>query len=155
MEPRIGVELENLNETAKLLSEILADEFMLNTNTRNANWNFEGDNFYEMHKFFEEQYEQLDIIIDDIAERIRNLGRYVPATLKLFLELTHFAEAIDRDNGNGFIKELLAEHEIIIIHLRENIIQIDNEFHDTGTSNFITGLLKIHEKMAWMLRAQC
>ncbi len=155
MEPRIGVELEDLNETARLLSEILADEFILNTNTRNANWNFEGDNFNEMHKFFEEQYEQLDIIIDGIAERIRILGHYAPATLKLFLELTHFAEAIDRDNDYGFIKELLAEHEIIIIHLRENIIQMDNEFHDAGTSNFITGLLKTHEKMAWMLRAQC
>ena len=156
METRIGIKPENLSEAAHLLSKILADEFILYTKTLNAHWNLEGDNFYQMHKFFEEQYEQLAAIIDGIAERIRALGHYAPATLKLFLELTHFTEEINGKNtGNEFIKELLANHEVIIIHLRENIIQIDKEFHDAGTTDFMTGLLKTHEKMAWMLRAHC
>jgi starvation-inducible DNA-binding protein len=154
MEPRIGIKPESLSETALLLSKILADEFILYTKTRNAHWNIEGDNFYQMHKFFEDQYEQLDLIIDEVAERIRILGHYAPATLKLFLELTHFIEELNgQDNSSNFIKELLADHEVIIIHLRENIIQIDNEFRDAGTGDFITGLLKTHEKIAWMLRA--
>ncbi|MGA9295061.1 MAG: DNA starvation/stationary phase protection protein [Ignavibacteriaceae bacterium] len=154
MEARIGIKPEHLHETALLLSKVLADEFILYTKTLNAHWNLEGDNFYPMHKFFEEQYEQSAAIIDGVAERIRTLGHYAPATLKLFLELTHFTEEINgKNNANGFIEGLLADHEVIIIHLRENIIQIDNEFHDAGTSDFITGLLKTHEKMAWMLRA--
>jgi starvation-inducible DNA-binding protein len=154
MEPRIGIKTENLNAIALLLSKILADEFILYTKSRNAHWNVEGNNFYVMHKFLEKQYEQLDTIIDEVAERIRMIGHYAPGTVKQFLDLTHFVESIrDKNNGNGFIKELLADHEVIIIHLRENIIQLDVEFHDAGTSDFITGLLKTHEQMAWMLRA--
>ncbi len=154
MDTRVGVKPEYLQESALLLSKVLADEFILYIKTRNAQWNIEGNNFYQLHKFFEEQYEQLDTIVDEIAERIRNLGHYAPAALKQILELTHFTEEASGRNSN-FIKELLDEHEIIIIHLRENIIQIDNELHDAGTSDFITDLLKTHEKMAWMLRAHC
>jgi starvation-inducible DNA-binding protein len=48
---------------------------------------------------------------------------------------------------------LLEDHEAIIIHLRENINRFANEWNDAGTSDFITGLMETHEKMAWMLRA--
>ena len=51
------------------------------------------------------------------------------------------------------MKTLLEDHEAIIIYLRENINQYANEWHDQGTSDFITGLMEVHEKMAWMLRA--
>jgi len=45
-----------------------------------------------MHLFFESQYNELDEITDSVAERIRTIGRYAPATLKSFLELTHINE---------------------------------------------------------------
>jgi len=48
---------------------------------------------------------------------------------------------------------LLLDHESIIIYLRENINLIANDLQDAGTSDFITGLVENHEKMAWMLRA--
>ena len=51
------------------------------------------------------------------------------------------------------MKALLGDHETIIIHLRENIDRFDEEWKDKGTSDFITGLMETHEKMAWMLRA--
>jgi starvation-inducible DNA-binding protein len=48
---------------------------------------------------------------------------------------------------------LLADHESIIIYLRENVSKLAEEFHDYGTSDFITQLMETHEKMAWFLRA--
>jgi len=51
------------------------------------------------------------------------------------------------------MKALLEDHESIIIYLRENINRYANDWHDQGTSDFITGLMEVHEKMAWMLRA--
>ncbi|MFL5787577.1 MAG: ferritin-like domain-containing protein [Flavisolibacter sp.] len=41
------------------------------------------------------------------------------------------------------------------MHLREYIDTCQEEWRDTGTTDFLTGLLKTHEKMAWMLRAHC
>ena len=99
------------------------------------------------------QFEELDKIIDGLAERIRTLGHYAPATLKRFLQLTHLTEASGQMNdGMSFLKELLVDHESIIIHLRENIGRFADEFGDQGTSDFITGIMERHEKMALMLR---
>lgn len=154
MQPNIGIKPDNLGAVARILSTFLADEFLLYTKTRNAHWNVEGPDFHDKHKFFEAQYEQLDEIMDEVAERIRSLGHYAPGTLKQFLELTRLTEqSRSKNDSQGFIRELLSDHENIIIFLRENIDKIANEYKDAGTSDFITGLMEIHEKMAWMLRS--
>jgi len=154
MKPEIGIKKENLSKVAEALSSFLADEFLLYLKTRNAHWNIEGSDFHTMHKFFEEQYEQLDETMDEVAERIRMLGHYAPATMKSYLELTHLTEqSRGKNDSAGFIKDLLGDHESIIIRLRENINLFANELNDLGSSDFITGLMETHEKMAWMLRA--
>ncbi|WP_295721559.1 DNA starvation/stationary phase protection protein [Mucilaginibacter sp.] len=154
MEPKIGISKDNLAKVAHALNVILADEYLLYTKTRNAHWNVEGPDFHSKHLFFEAQYEQLDEIMDGVAERIRSLGHYAPATLKLFLELTHISETLhEKNDGTGFITELLTDHESLIIHLRENINYFANDLKDLGTSDYVTGLMETHEKMAWMLRS--
>lgn len=154
MQPNIGIKPANLAAGAEILSSFLADEFLLYTKTRNAHWNVEGPDFHDKHKFFESQYEALDEIMDAVAERIRTLGHYAPGTLSAFLKLTHLTEMNrEKNDSQGFIKELLADHEGIIVFLRENINRFANELNDAGTSDFITGIMETHEKMAWMLRA--
>jgi starvation-inducible DNA-binding protein len=154
MDANIGINEVSLSKVTNVLGGILADEFLLYLKTRNAHWNIEGSDFHSMHKYFEGQYEQLDAIMDDVAERIRSLGHYAPATMKAYLELTHLTEQTRKKNDSGgFIKELLGDHESIIIRLRENINHLANDLKDAGTSDFITGLMETHEKIAWMLRA--
>ena len=154
MKTNIGISDENSKAVADELAKILADEYVLYTKTRNAHWNVLGPDFFEKHKFFEGQYEQLDVFIDDVAERIRTLGHYPPASLKSFLALTQLTEATsEKNNSSGFIKELLSDHESIIITLREHIRTFTDKYHDLGTSDFVTGLMENHEKMAWFLRS--
>ncbi|MDB4922949.1 DNA starvation/stationary phase protection protein [Mucilaginibacter sp.] len=154
MEPQIGISLENLAKVAHTLNKILADEYVLYAKTRNAHWNVEGPDFHSKHLFFESQYQELDEIIDSVAERIRSLGHYAPATLKSLLELTHFSEVLhNKNDGVGFITELLNDHESLIIQLRENINVFANDLKDIGTSDYVTSLMETHEKMAWMLRS--
>lgn len=154
MKTNIGISEENRQAVANELAKLLADEYILYTKTRNAHWNVEGADFYDKHKLFESQYEQLDEIIDNVAERIRSLGHYAPATLKEFLSLTHLTEREQNDNSaKGYIKELLQDHETIALKLRENISPFADKYKDLGTSDFITGLLEEHEKTAWFLRS--
>ncbi|MCQ6957703.1 Dps family protein [Mucilaginibacter aquariorum] len=154
MEAKIGISSGNLAAVAHSLSKILADEYVLYTKTRKAHWNIEGPDFYNKHKFFEEQYNQLEKVVDNIGERIRKLGHYAPGSLKQFLELTHLTED-DRfkNDAQGYIKMLLADHESILIHLRGNIDNYAGALKDAGTSDYITNLMETHETMAWMLRA--
>jgi starvation-inducible DNA-binding protein len=154
MKPNIGITETNTQSVVNELSKILADEFVLSTKTKNAHWNIEGADFHYKHKFFEAQFAQLDGFVDLVAERIRLLGHYAPATLSSFLALTQLSEMNrEKNDSQGFIKELLEDHESIIIKLRENIHRFANEYHDAGTSDFITGLMENHEQMAWFLRA--
>ncbi len=154
MKTNIGITEENRGAVAAALGKLLADEFILYTKTRNAHWNIEGPDFHSMHLFFESQYEQLDEIMDSVAERMRKIGHYAPATLSQFLQLTHLTEQSDRKNDSmGFLKELLEDHESIIEFLRGNITPFAEKFHDLGTSDFITGLLETHEGMAWFIRS--
>ena len=150
----IGINEADRKAVSDQLSKLLADEFVLYTKTRNAHWNIEGPDFHAMHLFFESQYQQLDDVMDSVAERIRKIGHYAPATLTQLLQLTHLTEAsVNKNTSTGFLKELLEDHESIITFLRGNINPFANEYHDAGTSDFITGLLETHEEMAWMLRA--
>lgn len=154
MNTEIGIKPTNTAEVAQSLNTLLADEHVLYIKTRRAHWNVEGPDFLNMHRFFEEQYKQLEEMIDDIAERIRTIGHYAEATLSGFLAETHLSEETrERNNSAGFIKSLLEDHETIIIHLRENIDRYQEEWKDAGTTDFVTALLEKHEKMAWMLRA--
>lgn len=154
MKTNIGITQPHTLAVATELSKLLADEFIIYTKTRNAHWNVEGADFHAAHLFFESQYNQLDEIIDNVAERIRSIGHYAPATLKSYLSITHLSEVSRTENDSaGFIKELLTDHDQIILFLREKINLFADEFHDAGASDFVTGLLETHEKMAWMLRA--
>ncbi len=154
MKTSIGIKTVNLAKVAEILIKTLADEFVLYTKTRKAHWNVEGQDFYNKHLFFEAQYQQLDEMTDQLAERIRMLGHYAPATLREYLSLTHLSEShLESNDSLTYIKELLSDHDSIIVHLRENVENFAVEFRDAGTSDYITGLLESHEKMAWMLRS--
>jgi starvation-inducible DNA-binding protein len=154
MEANIGIGKAALAEVAHALGKILADEFVLYTKTRKAHWCVTGPDFHSKHLFFESQYVQLEAIVDSVAERIRTLGHFPPASLREFLQLTHLSEASREANDSaGYVRELLADHESILMHLRGNIGSFADTLRDAGTSDYITGLMETHEKMAWMLRA--
>lgn len=150
----IGITDENRQSIAEQLSKILADEFVLYSKTLNAHWNIEGPDFHAVHLYLETLYNEQQKIVDTVAEKIRTLGHYVPAQLNKYLELTHLSDdAPEKNDSQTFFKELLGDHESIIIFLRENIKTIADKFKAEGISDYLTGLMEYHEKTAWMLRA--
>jgi starvation-inducible DNA-binding protein len=154
MKTNIGISEENRKKVTDVLTKLLADEFVLYTKTLKAHWNLEGHDFHTKHVFFEEHYNAIKTFTDSVAERIRKLGHYAPATLKEFLDLTHLSEKYNGDNtSHDYIKALLEDHDTIIQYIRENISKVDEDYKDAGSGDFLTGLMQEHEEMAWMLRA--
>lgn len=150
----IGISDKNRKAVAALLNRVLSDEYILYTKTRNYHWNVTGEDFIEYHKFFESQYEELDEIIDEVAERARSLGGISFGSLKEFLGTARLKESQGRPPAaRKMIANLLADHESLIQTLRGDLRACDEQYGDMGTSDFFTGLMEQHEKMAWMLRA--
>jgi starvation-inducible DNA-binding protein len=154
MKSESGIIENSKQAVAYDLAKLLSDELVLYIKTKNAHWNIEGSDFNDKHVFFETQFKQLDEIVDKVAERIRILGHYTNSTFKTVLELTHLTEKRRTKNDSlGLISELLIDHESIIIHCREYIPRFKEEYKDSGSGDFITGIMEIHEKMTWFLRS--
>ena len=153
MKTKIGLADKTTKSVAAILNEVLSDEFVLYAKARKFHWNVTGSDFSELHKFFEAQYEQLDEIIDQVAERARSIGATAFGTLKEFSDHTHLKEHPGQNPvPKGMLAGLLADHETIIRRLR-NDLDTCAKLGDMGTSDFLTGLMERHEKMAWMTRA--
>lgn len=153
MRPNIGIDNQNSIEVCQLLNTLLADEFSLYARTRNCHWNVTGPAFSILHKFFEEQYEQIAGILDDVAERVRILGGVAVGNLTAINASTRLGEAKDELGAMKMVLNLLTDHETIIRAVRENIVDVNDVYNDIGTADFLTGVMEAHEKMAWMLRS--
>ena len=150
----IAINKNNRKAVVEMLQQLLSDEFILYTKYRNAHWNVEGSDFHTKHVFFEEEYGKLELVVDEVAERIRMLGFYAPGSMKEFLKLTQLDENGPMQNNSiGFMKIFLEDHQKMIAFIRRSISENAAEHNDEGTADFITGLLQKHEEMAWMLRA--
>ena len=145
---------EMKQKIADTLTKLLADEHILYLKTRNAHWNVEGPDFQTIHVYFESLYNELQIVIDDVAEKIRQKDVYAPATMTEYLQLAHLSEArkSDKKDSLSFIADLLHDHEVIIDFLAESVVEIE-AFQDISTSDFLVGLIEQHQKTAWMLRS--
>ncbi len=149
-----GISLANTKKVATELNKILSDEFVLYVKTLNFHWNIEGRDFHALHIFLDEQYNQLQTIIDSVAERVRKLGQFAHGSMKEFLSQASIKEeAGDKMVSEKMLAALAEDHDGLIRKMRELIDDFDEKYKDAGSADFITGIMKEHEKMAWMLRA--
>ncbi|WP_447642371.1 MULTISPECIES: Dps family protein [Chitinophagaceae] len=149
----IGISEKNAQEVADRLQVILADEQVLYAKTRNYHWNVEGPSFLEYHKLFETLYSELAESIDEVAERIRKIGHFALGRLEDFLKLARLLEGEYTNDSKKQLQNLLDDHETVIRELRKDIEDIEDKYKDAGTADFLTGLMKDHERWAWFLRS--
>lgn len=107
----------------------------------------------ELHKLFEKQYKELEESIDEVAERIGKLGCNTIGTMKEFLSLSTIKERPDKySQPKELLKELLSDHETMVVILRKGIEESTVKNKDAGTADILTGLMKLHETTSWVLR---
>ncbi len=140
------------SKIADELTHFLADTYTLYLKTQNFHWNVKGPNFYSLHKMFETQYQELAAAIDELAEQIRALGSYTPASFSQFTNLSSLKEATSAISAENMIQELLKDHETMVSHAGI-IITKAQKAHDESTADILIQRQKAHEKTAWMLKS--
>src|SRR5687768_18310792 len=88
----IGISEKDRRRIADGLSRLLADNFSLYLKTHNFHWNVKGPMFQTLHLMFMEQYNELWLALDAIAERIRALGFPAPGTYAEYAKLSTIRE---------------------------------------------------------------
>ncbi len=147
-----GISTEDRAKIVESLSIVLADAYMLYLKTHNFHWNVTGPLFSSLHVMFEEQYTEQWNALDEIAERIRALGHFAPATYKRYAELSNITEEPEVLSSKEMIRQLVEGNEILIRTLRAGV-KVADELDDFPTADMLTTRMEVHEKNAWMLRS--
>jgi starvation-inducible DNA-binding protein len=150
IQPNIGLDSDVRHSVVGILNMTLANEAVLTEKTRSAYWNVSGSNILDMQNFFKKQLYQLNKMSDEIAERVRMLGGFAIGSFQEFLKFTQIEEK------PGIVVDLLsllADHESSIRFIREDARKCTEEYEDEGTFELLVSVMRIHEKIAWMLRS--
>ena len=148
----IGIEEKDRKEIAQGLSRLLADTYTLYLKTHNFHWNVTGPMFQTLHLMFEQQYNELALAVDLIAERIRALGFPAPATYKEFGELSSIKEEAGVSVAQDRIRKLVEGQEAVARTAR-TVFPTAEDANDQPTADLLTERMQVHEKTAWMLRS--
>lgn len=148
----IGIKQADREKVAQGLKHLLADTYTLYLQTHNFHWNVVGPQFRELHLMFEEQYNELAVAVDDIAERIRTLDVPAPGTYKEFAKLSSIKEVDGVPEGRDMVDILTDGHEKVVKVCRQ-ALKAAQDADDESSVSLISDRMRVHEKTAWMLRA--
>ena len=152
MEIDIGIKPADRKEIAKGLARLLADTYTLYLKTHNYHWNVTGPMFQTLHLMFEQQYNELALAVDLIAERIRALGVAAPGTYREFAALSSIKESKGVPRAEQMIKDLVAGQEAVVRTARA-VFPLVEKANDEPSADLLTQRMQVHEKTAWMLRS--
>lgn len=149
---QIGLDSVKSKELAQLLNHLLADLHVFYMNTRGFHWNIRGEKFFELHLKFEELYNDLQVKIDEVAERILTLGETPVHTFSDFLTMTDVKEARNVSDSRGCVQSVLDSFRTILEKERKLLV-LSAEVGDEGTNALMSDYIREQEKLVWMYTA--
>jgi starvation-inducible DNA-binding protein len=149
---QIGIPEQERAAVVEGLSRVLADSYSLYLRTHSYHWNVVGPMFHSLHAMFMEEYTELSLAVDEIAERIRALGAPAPGTFREFAALSSMAEDTDVPAATEMVRRLVSGHEATARTIRE-VLPVAESAPDQVSTDLLVRRLDVHEKTAWMLRS--
>lgn len=136
-----------------LLNEILAANFDLQSQVKQAHWNVKGIHFYPMHLLFDDLAAHLADLTDEIAERVTAIGGYATGTVRMAAEDSTLPEIpTDINDGMAYVKALVDRYSIHGSNLRAGIDAADAA-GDMDTADLLTEASRQVDKDLWFLQA--
>ncbi|MGX9963936.1 DNA starvation/stationary phase protection protein Dps [Roseomonas sp. F4] len=145
---------DNAKSTSiEVLQACLTDSIDLYNTTRQAHWNVKGPNFHGLHLMFETFYTTLETDIDELAERLVQIGgTAIGASQDVAAKTRLAAYPGDLKAGRDHVLALSERYAALAKSVREGIDDTD-EAGDADTADILTGVSKNLDKALWMLEA--
>lgn len=144
---------KSTDTVANTLACLLADSYALLGQTQFAHWNVQGPAFFSLHTFFQTQYEELFLAVDELAERIRALDVIAPGGLKTLAALSSITELpVKAHPAKDLVAHLLKCHEILVESAKK-LRDLSEKAGDAETQDLAIKRIQIHEKTIWMLQS--
>jgi starvation-inducible DNA-binding protein len=148
----IGLNPEDKTTLVNSLNDLLSNYQIHYQNLRGLHWNIKGNNFFELHLKFEELYNDAQIKIDLIAERILTLEGHPLHTFKDYLNQSKI------EVSKNVSKDVEAVTSVVsgiktILDIERDILNFSGEVGDEGTNSMMSDFISEQEKTIWMLNA--
>jgi starvation-inducible DNA-binding protein len=152
MSINMGLSDEQRTAMANAVTAVLADTYALYFKTHVYHWNVTGPRFHDLHLLFEQQYNELWLATDEIAERVRALDFKAPASYAAMAAAATVNSEGKAQKADVMIADLLRGHEAVVATIRK-ALELATENGDDATADVLSPRLTAHEKYAWMLRS--
>ncbi len=147
---RLGYSKIETVELVTSMNVLMANMSVHYQKLRNFHWNVKGEDFFDIHEQFENQYEFMRVAIDDIAERIRVFGQTPMSTMAEYIDHADINEARTDLSSDEMVTEIINDYETLLEHMF-GTLETAIEHGDSGTEDMIKGFIKIIEKNHWMM----
>jgi len=134
------------------LNRLLANYQIHYQKLRNFHWNIVGPNFFELHKQFETEYDEVRLQIDTIAERVRILGARPYSTLAQYLEVAEIKEEPGELSDYKMVEGIVNDYSMLL-PLLNKVLEVSGNADDSATEDMVTGMIQRMEKRKWMFTA--
>ncbi|MBL0315836.1 MAG: DNA starvation/stationary phase protection protein [Flavobacteriales bacterium] len=145
----IGLDDKKAKKLAEKLNVLLANYSIFYQNVRGYHWNIKGEKFFELHLKFEELYTELQLKIDEVAERILTLGSVPQHSYSEYKKHAQIKESSQVSEGKKAVENILASFKTTITLQRE-LLELSGAAHDEGTNALMSDYIRAQEKLVWM-----
>lgn len=136
------------------LNELTATFGVLYVKLHQYHWYVKGTSFFTLHEKFEELYDETTTHLDDVAERLLQVGGKPVSTLAEFIKFSWVEEAPYTKEMSA--KEMVLAYKADITLINQKLtegITIAQDANDEVSADLFIGLKASFEKTLWMLDA--
>lgn len=148
----IGLDIEKSRELSGELNILLANFQQYYQNLRGIHWNIKGKRFFDLHVKFEELYNDANLKVDEIAERILTLGGVPMHTYEDYQQNSKVRVGKNITKDEEAIR-LIVDSLSQLLMLERNILEVAGEANDEGTNSMMSDFITEQEKTVWMMKA--
>ncbi|NMH27331.1 Dps family protein [Flavobacterium silvaticum] len=148
----LGLPVKESGVIADELNTLLANFQVYYQNLRGIHWNIRGKRFFDLHVKFEELYNDAQLKIDLIAERILTIGGKPLHTFEDYIKENQL------EIGKNISEDVKAVHLVVssltgLLKIERPILAKSAEINDEGTNSMISDFIVDQEKTIWMMNA--
>jgi len=144
---------ERRSELTALMNQRLADAVDLQMQMKQAHWNVKGPSFIGLHELFDKVARSVEGYVDQIAERIVQLGGIAEGTVRLVASRTRLPEyPLEIAEGMAHVEGVARALSTFGKEARATIDEA-NALDDADTADLFTEISRGTDQWLWFVEA--
>ena len=148
----IGLDDQKTKHIAQDLNQLLANFQIYYQNLRGIHWNIKGKRFFDLHVKFEELYNDANMKVDALAERVLTLGATPLHTSDDYIKAAKVPVGKNISEDEKAVR-LIVDSLTELLKIERDILNKSGEAHDEGTNAMMSDFITEQEKTVWMMKA--